>query len=208
MLLTTGTSRRPIWAWLYRALWLLVLLGTVGLGVGVYGYGWNDPLTNRLLRYVPLPYGFVRYHPIWYGSYRDEFAALEYFHRQQPTAALTPLTATDIENVLVRRAIASDLAWSYGLWVTNAEVERELASIAERAGSEEAVARTVAALWSISLDEYRQRVIRPYLLKQKLLDVLRQDPVMSYQLGGAQDLAALDAYLDRLRDSTAVWLWR
>ena len=190
-----------LWGKLYFFIWSIFITGIFVLAVGVYGFGWNDGLTNRILRYVPLPYGFVRYHPIWYGSYRDEYQAINRFREQQSGTAVMP---GEIESILVRRTMANDLAWSYGLWVGNDEVVNEFNIIADKAGSNEEVARAVRSLWGISVDDYKQRVIRPYLLKKKLYQVLAASNLLRPATDGASDLQVLDLYLDKLTASTPI----
>lgn len=207
-LLAKGRRHINIFAWLYGAAWSAFILGTVVLAVGVYKLGWNDPLTNRLLNYVPLPYGFVRYHPIWYGTYRAEYQAISRFRSQQPASALSPISPEEIEDILIRRTIANDLAWGRGLWVSNSEAAGELRDIAARAGSEEEVERTIETFWGFNIDEYKRLVIRPYLLKKKLYAVLSDDYVIKQRFGNANDLQALESYLDQLKDSTPVILFR
>lgn len=195
--------------WLYGAMWSVFILGTVVLVVGVYKLGWDDQLTNKLLNYVPLPYGFVRYHPIWYGTYRAEYQAISRFRSQQLFVnSQSAILSEEIENILVRRTMANDLAWGRGLWVSDREAVSELNDIVIKAGSIDEVERTVQALWGISIDEYGRRVIRPYLLKKKLLSALSNDFLIKQRFGAANDLQTLDGYLDQLRESTPVIIFR
>jgi len=193
---------------LYSFIWVTFIAGIMILSFGVYKLGWNDPLTNQLLNYVPLPYGFVRYHPIWYSIYRQEYQAISRFRGQQAVSTRLTVSPEEIEGILLRRTIANDLAWSNGLWVTSEEVEGEFDSIASRAGSTEEVERAIQSLWGYSLDEYKQRVIRPYLLKKKLFAVLAANNLLRRKTSEANDLQVLDAYLDGLRASTPVVLFR
>lgn len=207
-LLARGRRHINIFVWLYKAMWSVFLLGTIVLAIGVYKLGWDNQLTNKLLNYVPLPYGFVRYHPIWFGTYRAEYQAISRFRSQQSTGSQSIISPEEIENILVRRTMANDLAWGRGLWVSDSEVVSELNDIAIKAGSIDEVERTVQALWGISIDEYSRRVIRPYLLKKKLLSALSNDFLIKQRFGSANDLQSLDGYLDQLRESTPVIIFR
>lgn len=193
---------------LYAFIWFTFMAGIMILSFGVYKLEWNDPLTNKLLGYVPLPYGFVRYHPIWYSIYRQEYQAISRWRGQQAVSARLTVSPEEIEGILLRRTIANDLAWSNGLWVTSEEVEGEFNDIVSRAGSREEVERAIQSLWGYSADEYKQRVIRPYLLKKKLFIALAAKDLLGRKASEANDLQVLDAYLDELRTSMPVILFR
>jgi hypothetical protein len=204
--LPPGRRRGTWWGRAYAFLWVAFLGFTATLVVGVYGLGWNDPRTNRLLQFVPLPYALVRYHPIWYGTFRQEVAALRDFYRsREPDVAAAQPTDEEVAAIIVRRTMAVDLALSRGLWVSDAEVEAELDLLASRAGSRETVARTIAGLWQMDLTTYRARVLKPYLYKRKLLGDLQADPFVARQLGPAPSIQSLDQYLDSLRPHTPIF---
>lgn len=200
--------RLTVWGRLYGVAWAVLGGGVATLAVGVYGFGWDTPLVNRLLLYVPLPYGFVRYHPMWYGAWRQEYDTLRRFYAEQRRPADAPPVEEEIQRILIRRAIANDLAWSYGLWVSDTEVTAAFARIAGEAGSPDRVESTLQSLWGIDTRTYKQRVLRPYLLKQKLLEELKRDPVTSRDFGEESDLRQLDAYLDKVQATRGVRLLR
>lgn len=189
---------------LLPVLWFSVLTFFVVTTVGVYALHWNNQTSNRILTFVPLPYGFVRYHPLWLGTYRAEAASLAQFHGAD---AIQRLPEEEVQKIIVRRALANDLAWSLGLWVSEDEIDGELQRIVAEAGSIQSVTDSIKNSWDMSLEDYRRRVLRPYLLKQKLLKELQSDPVVSREIGQTGDLQALDAYLDTIRQNTNVHLF-
>lgn len=180
----------------YLVLWL-VFVGVIATAV-VGTYIRPLPIAERLQEYVPLPYAIVHGRPIWYSTYHDEVDALKHFYAQstsQPLPANVQLEDV-VSQQLVRRAAATALASDYGIRVSESALAAELDRVAKDAGSEGNVSIAIRQLWGWSLEEYQQKVLRPFVMKRMLAERLHADPVIGRQLSGADDVRGLDVYLD------------
>lgn len=195
-----------------RIFWVVVvsiIAALIVFGVALYQFKYQAPWVKSAVRVVPAPFGIVGYHPLFMSEYFGDVEALAHFYRQQDQTLVPVPSEADVrliarENV-VRRALLNDLARQYGIWVTSAEVEQTMNEVVGEAQSREQVAQNIKSLWGWSIDEFKQKVLRPYVIRERLLEVLQQDPVISRELGGTTP-QALDAYLD-VQASTRAHFW-
>lgn len=171
----------------------------------------SEQVRGVVSRVLPVPFGLVGSHPLLLSTFDDDADALRHFYEQQDasTAAIPPdgVLRAVVRETMIRRAVLHDLALQHGVWVSQAEVDGYIAKIIEQSESLEEVERTVEAVWGWNLSVYRRKVIQPYLLKQKVFEALKADPVIGRELGDGADMRLFDAYLDRLsKDRLVEWI--
>ncbi|PJE76246.1 hypothetical protein COV04_00650 [Candidatus Uhrbacteria bacterium CG10_big_fil_rev_8_21_14_0_10_48_11] len=203
LLLSGGRRLHKLAGRVYGGL-VTVFFGSIVLAAALV-YGFKQPhstLAKILTDYVPLPYAFIGVHPIFYHTLHRETNALTFFYSQQFSAMATVPTSDDIkklvETTVRRRLIAEALASRHNIWVTEKEVDASLEKVVEQAGSLEQVQNAMQQLWGWSIADYRRNVLRPYILKQKLLTSLEADPLAKRELPAGSTVQALDTYLDKL----------
>jgi|GEM_PF-1981565 len=195
----------------YVGAWIIFVLSFILPAIAVYGFKSSNSFVTQLLTYAPVPYGFVDYHPIWYGDVIKESKALGLFYSQQEaTSGVLPneeQIKTIVEDAIVRRVLAQDLASRRGIWITEKEVDIAYQQVVDGAGSEETVKQTLKQLWSWSPNDYRVKVLRPYLIKRSLLESLKNDPVTSRTYARSDDIRLVDTYIDRVKESAWIKLF-
>lgn len=171
----------------------LVVLGVAGacvlflvvMGVGVYAYGWNDSFTNGFLRTVPYPVASVRSDLVSLREFRGDVATLRYYYDQQAeSSGQFPRPSDDRLRMLaldrlVKTVFLQDRAQREGVTISEADVDAELAKNIEQAGSRENIERSLQELYNWSLDDFRSKILRPFLLREKMQEHLNQDATAS-----------------------------
>ncbi|MFA5954462.1 MAG: hypothetical protein WC817_02935 [Patescibacteria group bacterium] len=168
----------------------------------VYGFKQTNGVAQVLSNFVPLPYAFVSYHPIFYSEINKETDALDLFYSQQTAQNVRRPTRDDIHRLvttaITRRLVAEELARRRGIWVTEKDIDAALAKVVEQAGSLDKVKGSIKQLWGWRLSEYRYYVLRPYLVKEQLLVAFSEDPIIKRELPAGSSIQSLDRYLDKV----------
>ena len=158
----------------------LLLLGAVGY---FYVAGWEHPSASHWYAKAPLPVAQLGARTAWYSdlsALANGFAASE-GHQE--------LTEDDFDHALDlvnRRLLIARLADEYDVEVTQDEVNVELVE-------DDALHEFLAeAKWD--LDAYREYVLEPFVLSQRVEEQLMMD--RKYQAGALEDIAALQAKLE------------
>ncbi len=187
---------------------VVILAGSVG-GVlaAIYKYNWQGPISDAILKAVPLPVASVNGHNIRFSDFRSDLNALNtYFAKakaegqiqEMPTVAQNEKQALDR---LIRAEILDEETAKRNLAVTEADKDAEFQNLAQQAGGDPAT--EINALYGWTIQQFKDKVIGPYLLEQKLAEQLSKDPaldqaakdkatqVLAEVKAGKEDFAAL-----------------
>ena len=162
---------------------IVLLAGSVG-GVlaAIYKYNWQSPVSDAILKAVPLPVANVNGHDIRFSEFRGDVSALnKYFAKavaegqlkELPTVAQNEKQALDR---LVRSEVLSEEAVKRNLSVTEADKDTEFSNLAQQAGGDPAV--EINDLYGWTIQQFKDKVIGPYLLEQKLGEQLSKDTTL------------------------------
>ncbi|GEM_PF-1116001 len=158
---------------------LILFLLLVG---GIYIFKWDQTAIRKIVNILPLPVGFYDYKPISLKSYWDDIDTLQYFYTNQVAQGnykeVPP--ESELKNIvwdrLLNMKIIEDLAKKYDVSVTPEEINMEVDSIVNEAGSREALADNLYEFYHWDIQTFKTRVIGPYILEDKVRNKISSDP--------------------------------
>lgn len=179
-------KRSPGW-WI-AAIIGLVLIGVIIVGVGVVTAGvftaqWNNTLVSFVARAVPIPALSVNGHWRSYHEYLDALVTLDYSLDQPSVLSASGYTAkpnalelkTIVIDRMAKEEVVRQLAAKRGVKVTTADVDAEMKNLTDQIGSSGDVASQIQKLYRWDVTTFREKVIQPYLLRQRLQDNIAAD---------------------------------
>lgn len=155
----------------------LVVVIVVGLGAWSYLIVRNNLTDNASLQFaraVHLPAGFVNKKSISYVNYVNDLKAVKNFYeankKKDPTIAAPSDTELrkNVWDRLVRTVLLEDLASQSKAMVSLADTDEEFKKLSGALGSEDAANKMIQESYGWSSAEFKQRVIMPFLLQQKV----------------------------------------
>ncbi len=158
---------------------LILLLMLVG---AIYILKWNQPAIKKVVNILPLPVGFYDYKPISLKSYLDDIDTLQYFYTNQVAQGTYKEVPpeSELKNIvwdrLLNMKIIEDLAKKYEVSVTPEEINTEVDSIVNEAGSREALADNLYEFYRWDIETFKNKVIGPYILEDKVWNKITSDP--------------------------------
>lgn len=160
---------------------LVLLVGIVTLGI--YKFNWQGPMTQTIVKTFPYPVAYVNGVAVSYGEYLEDLATLQGFYDQQveenPQIATSLPSEDDLKqnafDRLIQNIVIEGEAEKYGVEVTDSDVETEFARVVAAAGSLDAVMADISTLYGWTEDEFKEKVIRSFLVQQELGEALTED---------------------------------
>lgn len=177
----------------------IVALAIAALAVmtaGLYKLGWNGPAASKVAHVIPYPVATVNSNPIKYADYLDDVATLKHFYvKQADQVTAQGGTMPDDQEIrknvfdrLVRNEVLKEEAAKYNMSVQQADIDAEYAKLIAQAGDEATVEKDVMELYGWTTTQFKEKVLVPYLLEQKLAEALAKDTTLS----GAAEAKAND----------------
>src|SRR3989344_6375399 len=160
----------------------IVLAGfvlTAILAVGIYGFGWNNQLTRRTVKLIPLPAALVNGHFVTLNELYIREDMLDTVLRfQSGQTGIVPSQSRDILDKLIEEQIVKDLAEANGVVVTAAELDRYFLYLLHgfSINPEEADAK-IREIFGVATVEYKNRIVMPDLLELELRLFLNENSV-------------------------------
>lgn len=165
---------------------LVFILISVIFGIGLYKYSWNDPVTNKIIKIIPYPAVLVNYKPLSYFKFRDDLGTLTHYYKKQEElsgGATKMPSAEEIKNSVLDRMINNEIleevARQYGISVGDDEIEKEFGKVMAEAGSEADVENILEDLYQWKPEDFKEKVLEPFLFQQKLSEAVLADPALN-----------------------------
>ncbi|MDD5252217.1 MAG: peptidylprolyl isomerase [Patescibacteria group bacterium] len=184
------TSRRVFLSFLLGGLAGIAVLAIVVLGIfalGIYKFGWQGTATDVAVHAIPYPAAFVNGNPVRYSDYADDVATLTRFYgkmSQQPDAGPLPTDQEirkDAMDRLVQEELLREAALKYNVSVTSQEIDDEFKKIVDGRGGEASVKDEIADLYGWTIEQFKTKVMRSYLLQQKVGEAVQKDEKYAQQ---------------------------
>ncbi len=182
---TANRSRKMMWIGAGSLVGVLLLFIIIVM-VGVYTFGWHNSFTSGVLSSLRIPVIIYGSHTISYGDYQDDVDTLHYFYTAQaeknPDALDVPTDTFIQKSVLsrlIREAFTADQANTYGVTVSQSEIDTEYNTVVQQATDEQEVVTTLQELYRWSPQQFKDKVLYPYLLRSKLAEKIATDDTIN-----------------------------
>ena len=159
---------------------IVLFLAIVIFGFGIYRLGWEGNLTKKIIKIIPYPAVFVNWRAISFADYEDDITTLKNFYEKQG-ASLGIEMPSDKElkekvlDRLIKNELSYQLAAENGISVSDDEIEGEIQKIIGQEGTREKVEEELRNQYNWGIDEFKIKVIKPFLFQQKLQEMLDKD---------------------------------
>lgn len=160
---------------------LLIIIISI-FAIGLYGFKWQDKLTDKIIRIFPYPVAFVNYKFLRYADFKDDVDTLVYYYNKMSSLEeedfLKP-SRDELEKLALKRIVRNEytrqVAKKYKISISKLELEQELEKIVNQSGSREEVEETLKELYNWGVEDLKNKVLYYHLLRAKLQEKLAFD---------------------------------
>ena len=179
----------------------LVLVAVVAVGVLTYGgykKGWGGAST-AVMRALSLPAASVDGQAIKVSDYLDDLASAKRFFAK--SAANDPQAAVPSEldlrsgvlDRLIENVVLEEQTKAFKVTVTKEDLDKEFETLVAQMPGEDPAAQ-IMDLYGWTVDQFKEKVMRPYLLSQRLAEAYASDPSIT-----AESEVTARGLLDRVK---------
>jgi len=197
----TSSALKPILLGAASIVVLAVIVGGIVLWLGIYRWGWDNKVTDAAVRGLSLPMAEVNGSAVKYADFLDDVDTLKRFFENQVAEGMSADSVpTEQEmrenafNKLVYGEVLRQEAAAHGITVTDEDVEAEYVQLVEQAGGESEVEAELELLYGWGPETFKEKVLVPYIMQNKLADALKQDESF-----GKASLEEAQGLLDRIK---------
>jgi len=180
---------------------LVVAVFLIVMGLGFYRARWHNTVADSIAGVLPYPAITVGTHLLTMEDfYHDSDALTRYYQKQAelyPDYAKMPersLIEKLVLNKMVEDYIVDTLATQRGVTVTDSGINDEFQKIIANATSQEEVTRTLQDLYGWTEDQFKQEVLRSYILRTKL-----QEQLMTAGVPSSEEYKLAQEVLDNVK---------
>lgn len=136
----------------------------------------NDKLTLSVARFISLPAGFVEGKHLLYTDFQEERQGVKHFYNSQKSKDPQMQIPDDKEisnsvwQRMSRNIILEKMARTAKINVNNEEINKEFENFVKETGSEEKTIALLKDTYGWTADQFKKRVMYPYLLQKKLTE--------------------------------------
>ncbi|MFA5128403.1 MAG: peptidylprolyl isomerase [Patescibacteria group bacterium] len=164
----------------------VVILAAVIFGVGIYRFGWSGEIVAKITKVAPYPAVFVNWRMIGYYDYADDVETLKTFFASQgeDLGAAIPDDKEIKKQVLdrlVKNELSYQLAKKYGIKIYDEDLEKEIQNIVDQSESRESVEQTLEEQYGWGIEEFKEKVLKPFLVQQKLQEAISKDETLNQE---------------------------
>lgn len=158
----------------------IFILAAAVFGLGIYRLGWSGETVKKITKVLPYPAVFVNWRAVRFSDYEDDVATLKYFFETQGESAGVEIPEEkemrkDVLDRLIKNEIANQLAKKYGIKVSDEDLEAEFQKVVAQEESVEKVAEALQSQYRWSIEQFKTKVIWPFLVQQKLEEAISKD---------------------------------
>ena len=164
----------------------ILILAAVIFGVGIYRFGWSGEVVTKITKVVPYPAAFVNWRTVRYSDYADDVETLKIFFASQgeDLGAAIPDDQEMKKQVLdrlIKNQLSYQLAKKYGIKIYDNDLEKEIQKIIDQGESRENVEQTLQQQYGWGIEEFKEKVLKPYLAQQKLQEAISKDETLNQE---------------------------
>jgi hypothetical protein len=185
---------------------LVMLLSVIILGVGIYKNNWDGEITKKITKIIPYPVAIVDYKWIRYSDFLDDIDSLELYSNFQSESVGAPFTPSkdELKQVVldhfIERELLENRLKSYGIKITNEEIEEEFNLIVEQIGSIEDVEERLELHYGWGVREFKDKIIIYNLMQRKLGNKVAFDDLLPKNKEAKEKITSIKDSLDNGED--------
>lgn len=175
-------SKKGLFRPIIHGLIILFIVAAVSIaviGVGTYKYNWDNKYTASVIKVVPYPAALVNYNLITLGEYREDLQALRGYYEKQNQGDMNDEDLKNLEENILDRLIEDRLIEKIikerGIIITDQDVDNELQKYIDQVGDNAQVEKALEDFYGWDIEDFKKKVIKPYLLRTKLQENLVYD---------------------------------
>ena len=176
---STPSKKRSAWNIIIGILVAIIVIILI-FGIGLYKYQWNDDFTNEVIKIIPYPVALANFELITYADYREDVSSLIHYYAKQkeikPDFMQFPTEEQikqDVLDKLIRQKITEMIANKYQVSVNQEDIDQEFVdNIIKQADNQEEAEQTLRDLYNWNIEQFKEKVLAPYLLYTKLQEVI------------------------------------
>jgi parvulin-like peptidyl-prolyl isomerase len=164
----------------------ILILAAVIFGVGIYRFGWGGEVVIKITKVAPYPAVFVNWRLVRYYDYADDVETLKTFFESQgeDLGAAIPEDKEMKKQVLdrlIKNELSYQLAKKYGIKISDDDLEKEIQNIVDQSESRESVEQTLEEQYGWGIEEFKEKVLKPFLVQQKLQEAISKDETLNQE---------------------------
>jgi len=174
------------WVKMWIAVTAIVLVAGIIVFAAVFENGvnkkhWYNNYTRAMAKVMNFPVASVNGEKIWFKEFQEDLDTLVYYYQKSAAASpeATIPTIADIEasnlERMVKNTVVMQAAKERKVKIAQADIDAEIKTVVENAGSEEKMAQLVKDSYNWTVDEFKEKVIVPYLYEKKLSESIAND---------------------------------
>lgn len=165
------------WKILVFAILVVVLVLVVDL-VGIYRFNFRDPVSYQVAKILNLPAGSINGQTISLVDYYNDTKLLSVALAQKREGVDVSLWTDNSNKIFYRLAAEQAMAdqlKKYNKPVTDKDLDDNITALITQAGSREQAEAMVQKNWNLTLDQFKDKVLRPVMMREYLREAIISD---------------------------------
>jgi len=151
---------------------LLVFAFGAAIGIGIYKYKINDPVTRITARIIPYPAAVVQGRIVTMDAYFRNYQYISKFYSStQQTGVDYGTVRSQIISQLLDNELMKSQAKKYGVSVKESDVTNAYSDVVAQNGGEDEVKKVLNDLYGLNVSDFKQ-LIADQILEQKLQEAV------------------------------------
>lgn len=162
----------------------LLMVMVIVFGVGIYNYGWSNSFIDSLQKVIPYPAAMFDGKIVKYSEYKNDLATLEHYYNSFGEESVLPpddFIKKSVLSRMIREKFLDLKAKEFSITVSQADVDKEYSNLIGQATEPDTVATSLKTLYNWTADQFKDKVIRPYLIRTKIQEYISNDDALSGQ---------------------------
>lgn len=165
----------------------LLLLFVVTMGVGIYGFNWEDRFTNGVTGVLPYPAAIVNGRVITYHQYLEQLSIVKEYQinfkqvdfKSEEGKALLSDIRKDTMDRLVEDGIVASQAVKLKVTVSDKELNEQFDQLVTSNGGETSFANVLDQYYDLTPAQFKNMIYKSRLLRQKVAEKFANDDSMN-----------------------------
>jgi len=151
---------------------ILIVLVAAYWPLGIYQFGFTDPVSEAIAKTLSLPAGYVGGQAIGVGEYIDDYRLLSGPLSQKREGLIDYTSKTELSDRIFFRLAANKLVEEklkeYGQAVTPEDIDNQLSMLIRQAGSQAEAEKMIDNLYGLKFEQFKSLVLLPMMARANL----------------------------------------